>query len=100
MSDNASNGAGEGTRRSGMDEAGNMARLIMDDWKRFFRAHRVPVSTVCRAAKRVIDLGTQAAAATQSEPAQTEQVTALSTRVAELEAELARLRAQTAADQS
>lgn len=75
---------------SGFDQAGSMARLIMDDWKRFFRSHGVPVKGVCRAAKRVIDLGTQAAA-----PAPP-QVEALTTRVAELEAELARLRAERA----
>ncbi|MGK0360610.1 MAG: hypothetical protein ACI9U2_002923 [Bradymonadia bacterium] len=86
-----------------MDEASNMARLIMDDWRRFFRTHGVPVKGVCRAAKRVMDLGAQATVppqpvSVQPSRAHGDRVGALTTRVAELEAELARLRKPT--DQS
>ena len=94
MSKETSGEASAGARRTGIDEASNMARLIMDDWKRFFRTNGVPLTGVCRVAKRVIDLGTQHANPPPERP-QTQQVVALTSRVAELEAELARLRAQT-----
>lgn len=55
-----------------------MARLIMDDWKRFFESNGVQVNGVCRAVRKLMQPD--------------DQVSRLNARVAELEAELARLR--------
>lgn len=89
--------------RPTMDQAQGMAQLIADDWKRFLRSHGVPLQGVCRAVRQVLSpqSGPQPAAQTaehatpstdtvRQDPSEVER---LSARVAELEAELARLRA-------
>jgi hypothetical protein len=76
-----------------MDQAQGMAQLIMDDWKRFFRTHGVPLQGVCRAVRSALTPQPEPQPVTpvRQDPTQVER---LSARVAELEAELARLRAE------
>lgn len=88
-----------------MDQAQGMAQLIAEDWKRFLRSHGVPLQGVCRAVRQVLSPQPQPAAQTAEPTAQPttpstdtvrqdpSEVERLSARVAELEAELARLRA-------
>lgn len=70
-----------------------MARLIMDDWKRFFESHGVQVKGVCRAVRTLMQPDrSPTPTATPPTPRPSGEVERLSARVAELEAELARLR--------
>lgn len=66
-----------------MRAGAGMAQLIMNDWKRFFESHGVQLKGVCRAAKGLIQAAQQPA----------DEVGRLNARVAELEAELARIKA-------
>lgn len=89
--------------RPTMDQAQGMAQLIAEDWKRFLRSHGVPLQGVCRAVRQALSPQPEPQPAAQTaEPAtpstdtvrqDPSEVERLSARVAELEAELARLRA-------
>lgn len=89
--------------RPTMDQAQGMAQLIAEDWKRFLRSHGVPLQGVCRAVRQVLSpqpepqpaarTAVRVTPSTDTVRQDPSEVERLSARVAELEAELARLRA-------